>query len=67
MPYPGCEFFRDFKGHNYTAESLKFDWDQSYVDAEMCVKAGNIAAQLKIKWDEYKVNLINISSLSMCC
>ena len=26
MPYPGCEFFREFKDNNYNCENLYFDW-----------------------------------------
>jgi len=28
IPYPGCEFFRDFKGKGYSADGLYFDWKQ---------------------------------------
>lgn len=28
LPYPGCEFFKSFKDHNYSAENLVFDWTQ---------------------------------------
>jgi myotubularin-related protein 14 len=28
VPYPGCEFFRDFKGKGYSADGLYFDWKQ---------------------------------------
>jgi hypothetical protein len=27
-PYPGCEFFKDWKDNNYAAEGMKFDWNQ---------------------------------------
>jgi len=28
IPYPGCEFFRDWKDNGYRAEGLVFDWNQ---------------------------------------
>ena len=28
IPYPGCEFFRDWKDNGYRSEGLVFDWNQ---------------------------------------
>ena len=28
VPYPGCEFFRDWRDNGYRAEGLRFDWSQ---------------------------------------
>lgn len=28
LPYPGCEFFREYKERNYDCRTLFFDWDQ---------------------------------------
>jgi myotubularin-related protein 14 len=28
IPYPGCEFFKDWKDNNYRASGLMFDWNQ---------------------------------------
>ena len=30
MPYPGCEFFKDWRDNGYRAEKLHFDWNQVY-------------------------------------
>jgi len=30
IPYPGCEFFRDWKDNGYRAEGLIFDWKQVF-------------------------------------
>ncbi|XP_038668339.1 myotubularin-related protein 14 isoform X7 [Scyliorhinus canicula] len=30
IPYPGCEFFKDYKDRDYTAEGLVFNWNQSW-------------------------------------
>ncbi|CAB1354233.1 unnamed protein product, partial [Coregonus sp. 'balchen'] len=29
VPYPGCEFFKDYKDRDYTAEGLVFNWNQT--------------------------------------
>lgn len=54
MPYPGCEFFRAYRDNNYAAEGLVFDWQQSYVDAEIDVPDDQYAAELGIVWSKYK-------------
>ena len=28
MPYPGCEFFKEWRENSYQAEALMFDWNQ---------------------------------------
>lgn len=33
IPYPGCEFFKEYKDRDYMAEGLIFNWKQDYVDA----------------------------------
>lgn len=54
LPYPGCEFFREFRDHNYCGEGLIFDWSQKTVDAEILIPEDPIAAALNINWDNYK-------------
>ncbi|XP_031571957.1 myotubularin-related protein 14-like [Actinia tenebrosa] len=53
VPYPGCEFFRDFKGKGYSADGLYFDWKQDYVDAQITIPE-KIHIQLGIEWNRYK-------------
>ncbi|XP_018322608.1 myotubularin-related protein 14 isoform X2 [Agrilus planipennis] len=55
LPYPGCEFFREYRDNDYTAEGLVFNWDQTYVDANIGVPDDPILAQLKINWEKYKL------------
>lgn len=55
LPYPGCEFFKEFRDNNYSAKDLMFDWDQGHVDADIIIPEDNITNQLKICWNEYKV------------
>lgn len=33
LPYPGCEFFKDYRDKGYNAEDLVFEWNQGHVDA----------------------------------
>lgn len=54
LPYPGCEFFREYRDNNYSAENLVFDWSQSHVDANIGVPEYLVSSQLAIDWDNYK-------------
>lgn len=54
MPYPGCEFFKVYRDHNFSAEGLIFDWEQAYVDASICVPEDPILTHLHIEWEDYK-------------
>ncbi|CAB0009530.1 unnamed protein product [Nesidiocoris tenuis] len=55
LPYPGCEFFKDYRDNDYEATGLVFDWSQGHVDASIDVPEDNIASQLKIDWENYKM------------
>ncbi|XP_022238937.1 myotubularin-related protein 14-like isoform X2 [Limulus polyphemus] len=54
LPYPGCEFFREYKDNGYSAEGLVFDWTQPFVDAHLGVPFDSISSQLDIDWIHYK-------------
>lgn len=54
LPYPGCEFFKLFREFNYSAQMLKFDWDQSYCDATLNVPNNEIVQSLEIEWRDYR-------------
>lgn len=54
LPYPGCEFFREFRDNNYSGEGLVFDWNQKTVDADCHVPNESITQHMNINWDEYK-------------
>ncbi|XP_035915006.1 myotubularin-related protein 14 isoform X2 [Anopheles stephensi] len=54
LPYPGCEFFRDYRDNNYSGEGLVFDWSQAHVDANIGVPDDTVTAQLQIDWENYK-------------
>lgn len=70
LPYPGCEFFREFRDNNYSHESLVFDWSQTHVNADIGIPIDSITTQLlHINWDQYKVwDLVTITQnyLKLC-
>ncbi|XP_069722063.1 phosphatidylinositol-3,5-bisphosphate 3-phosphatase MTMR14 isoform X2 [Phaenicophaeus curvirostris] len=53
IPYPGCEFFKEYKDRDYTAEGLIFNWKQDYVDAPLSIPA-SLTQSLNIDWSEYQ-------------
>ncbi|XP_075690190.1 phosphatidylinositol-3,5-bisphosphate 3-phosphatase MTMR14 isoform X3 [Rhinoderma darwinii] len=53
IPYPGCEFFKDYKDRDYAAEGLVFNWKQDYVDAPLSIP-GCVTRHLNIDWREYQ-------------
>ncbi|XP_048462170.1 myotubularin-related protein 14 isoform X4 [Rhincodon typus] len=53
IPYPGCEFFKDYKDRDYTAEGLVFNWNQDFVDAPLNIPP-LLAENLSIDWREYQ-------------
>lgn len=56
MPYPGCEFFKQFKDNNYCGENLKFNWKQTFINAKIYVPEviTATATPLNIDWNEYE-------------
>lgn len=55
LPYPGCEFFRDYRDNGYVAEGLVYDWNQHFVDANLIVPTNdNICDCLNIDWKNYR-------------
>ncbi|XP_061474887.1 myotubularin-related protein 14 isoform X2 [Rhineura floridana] len=53
IPYPGCEFFREYKERDYMAEGLVFNWKQDYVDAPLSIPP-SLTQPLNIDWSEYQ-------------
>ncbi|XP_034535784.1 myotubularin-related protein 14 [Notolabrus celidotus] len=53
VPYPGCEFFKDYKDRDYTAEGLVFNWNQDYVDAPLTIPLC-FTQNLDIDWTRYQ-------------
>uniref|UniRef100_UPI0025411050 myotubularin-related protein 14 n=1 Tax=Euleptes europaea TaxID=460621 RepID=UPI0025411050 len=52
-PYPGCEFFKEYKERDYTAEGLVFNWKQDFVDAPLSIPT-SLTQSLNIDWSEYQ-------------
>ncbi|XP_045079668.1 myotubularin-related protein 14 isoform X1 [Coregonus clupeaformis] len=53
VPYPGCEFFKDYKDRDYTAEGLVFNWNQDFVDAPLTIPVC-FTKNLNIDWSQYQ-------------
>ncbi|XP_077307926.1 phosphatidylinositol-3,5-bisphosphate 3-phosphatase MTMR14 isoform X2 [Lithobates pipiens] len=53
IPYPGCEFFKDYKDRDYAAEGLVFNWKQDHVDAPLNIPPC-LMRNLNIDWREYQ-------------
>ncbi|XP_051751995.1 myotubularin-related protein 14 isoform X5 [Ctenopharyngodon idella] len=51
--FSGCEFFREYKDRDYTAEGLVFNWNQDYVDAPLTIPI-RFTSNLNINWSEYQ-------------
>ncbi|XP_014235020.1 myotubularin-related protein 14 [Trichogramma pretiosum] len=54
LPYPGCEFFKEFRGNDYAGNGLVYDWNQTHVDAEIGIPDDPISTQLHINWELYQ-------------
>lgn len=54
LPYPGCEFFKNYRDNNYSGENLVFDWTQPHIDIELDLPDEQPISQLSIDWSEYK-------------
>ncbi|XP_046747257.1 myotubularin-related protein 14 [Diprion similis] len=55
LPYPGCEFFKEYRDNDYIAKGLVFDWSQAHVDATIGVPEDPVSTQLRVNWDQYKI------------
>ncbi|XP_023366438.1 myotubularin-related protein 14 isoform X7 [Otolemur garnettii] len=53
IPYPGCEFFKEYKDRDYMAEGLIFNWKQDYVDAPLSIP-DFLTHSLNIDWSQYQ-------------
>lgn len=54
VPYPGCEFFKEWKDSGYRADSMTFDWNQGYVDANLDLPR-HPSPPRSIDWLKYRV------------
>ncbi|XP_062617717.1 myotubularin-related protein 14-like [Saccostrea cucullata] len=54
IPYPGCEFFKEWKDNSYFGETMKFDWSQDYVDANLDVPDDSLLNKIGLDWKKYR-------------
>ena len=55
LPYPGCEFFKQYRDNGYNAEELMFEWNQGHVDANIFVPPDVSTDALNLEWSQYRV------------
>lgn len=55
LPYPGCEFFKEFRDLGYTGEGLYFNWSQPFVDAQLVIPERTMSAKVASDWNNYRV------------
>lgn len=61
IPYPGCEFFKEFKDKCYESDKLYFNWADPQVNAQL--RVGNESVRgLQKQWN-YKVRTITLHSV----
>ncbi|XP_027196703.2 egg-derived tyrosine phosphatase [Dermatophagoides pteronyssinus] len=63
LPYPGCEFFREYRDNSYSGEGLIYDWNQDFVDAEFGFNnSKEISRILQLNFNDYrKWDVINLT------
>lgn len=62
VPYPGTEFFTQFRTHQYDASSMHFDWDQAFINARLSLPDNSIVNDIPVNWSQYKQwNLIELT------
>lgn len=54
MPYPGCEFFKEWKESNYLGESVQYDWRQALNNSALDLPMTPLVTELDIDWSKYK-------------
>lgn len=52
IPYPGCEFFREWKDALYQTEGMVYDWKQGFVDAQLDIPTSPRPPDA-IDWEQY--------------
>jgi len=60
LPYPGCEFFKDFRENNHSGDGLIYDWSHPQVDTGLGIPDESSLSQLKIDWTMYQVKFYQL-------
>ncbi|XP_014773037.1 myotubularin-related protein 14 [Octopus bimaculoides] len=53
LPYPGCEFFKEWKEHAYCGQEVKYDWNQPSIDAALDIP-NELYSLTDVHWEFYK-------------
>lgn len=53
LPYPGCEFFREWKDRAYCGQEVMYDWNLPSIDAALDIP-NELYSLVDIDWDSYK-------------
>ncbi|XP_066246873.1 myotubularin-related protein 14 [Euwallacea similis] len=54
LPYPGCEFFKEFHDAMYSPAGLLYKWDDPANDAVLSLPNDGIERNIAINWEQYK-------------
>ncbi|XP_045110750.1 myotubularin-related protein 14-like isoform X2 [Portunus trituberculatus] len=54
LPYPGCEFFREFRDSGYTADGLAINWNQTFMDAQLVIPEQAMSRRVANDWNAYR-------------
>ncbi|ESP00321.1 hypothetical protein LOTGIDRAFT_173287 [Lottia gigantea] len=54
VPYPGCEFFKEWKEKCFTGQVIQYDWNQGFNDALLDIPDTPLLSQLPIDWLKYR-------------
>lgn len=62
LPYPGCEFFRNFSANNYEAQNLIYEWSENFNDAHLSISDDLLSFITDIDFSDYqKWDLITLT------
>ncbi|GAB1610738.1 myotubularin-related protein 14-like [Argonauta hians] len=53
LPYPGCEFFKEWKEHAYCGQEVRYDWSQPSIDAALDIP-NELYSLTDVHWEFYK-------------
>lgn len=53
LPYPGCEFFKEWKDRAYCGQDVMYDWNLPSIDAALDIPY-ELYSLVDIDWDSYK-------------
>lgn len=54
LPYPGCEFFREFRDSGYTSDGLAINWNQTFMDAQLVIPERAMSRRVATDWNSYR-------------